>query len=220
MNTEEHRWLREQLGAYVLGQLRGAELAELEMHLAGCPACRAEAAELAPVARSLRHIDPEDLGAAPAPPAELEIAIMTQIRRDRSAARRARWVRRSVGGLLVAASLTGAFLFGAQLDPFDQAPPVRALALHSVDGVRADGGVVRHTWGTELQLRATGLAEGSAYGVTFVSRNGSTVSAGTLLGTGDRPVRCSVNAAVRLDDAVRVQVRDTDGAVVIEGRID
>ena len=44
----EHQELREQLGAYVLGQLDLATRTALETHLADCASCRAEVAEALP----------------------------------------------------------------------------------------------------------------------------------------------------------------------------
>lgn len=40
--VDGHGWLREQLSAYLDGELGPAERARLEAHLQGCPACRAE----------------------------------------------------------------------------------------------------------------------------------------------------------------------------------
>ncbi|MDD7963719.1 zf-HC2 domain-containing protein [Actinomycetospora lemnae] len=54
-----HDRLREQLGAYALGQLEGAERDEVATHLDTCPACRAELAALAPLAGPLARIDPD-----------------------------------------------------------------------------------------------------------------------------------------------------------------
>ena len=67
---QEHRVLRERLGAYVLDGLDPAERAGVDAHLAGCASCRAELASLAPLAGPLRGVDPDASdrsGPAPAP---------------------------------------------------------------------------------------------------------------------------------------------------------
>src|SRR5919109_323609 len=68
MRAEECRIWRERIGALVLGQLSEDERAATEAHLEGCPACRAEADALAPVAALLSRADPDRLAPAPAPP--------------------------------------------------------------------------------------------------------------------------------------------------------
>lgn len=55
----DHQVLRERLGAYVLDGLDAAERDALDAHLAGCPACRAELAAIAPLAGPLRAVDPD-----------------------------------------------------------------------------------------------------------------------------------------------------------------
>ncbi len=62
MNLDGHGPLVEKLGAYALGHLDDAEQAELRAHLDGCPICRAELEEIAPVATLLSRVDPDRLG--------------------------------------------------------------------------------------------------------------------------------------------------------------
>lgn len=220
MNGDDHRAQRELIGAYVLGQLSGPELDAVRAHLEGCRECRAEADELAPLATSLRTVDPARLVSAPEPPTDLRERVLRQIRQERRAADRNRLLRRAGVGLLAAAALVIAFTLGAVLRPGQPAgPPVQPLTLTLAGGVQADAGLVRHTWGTELRLEATGLREGDPYAVSFVTDAGTRVSAGSFLGTGARPLVCSVNAAVALDDAARVVVTDRGGTVVMDGDI-
>ena len=68
MKAEGCREWRERIGALVLGQLPEEERFATEAHLDGCPACRAEAEALAPLASLLERADPDRLAHAPAPP--------------------------------------------------------------------------------------------------------------------------------------------------------
>lgn len=212
--TMEHRALRELLGAYVLDQLDADRLATVRAHLAGCAECRAEVTSLQPVAAVLHDLDPALADAAP--PVDLGDRVLAGMQqRRRVAARRSRW-RRAGGAVLVAASVaaafgTGSWFSGARLDP-----PVIDVALQlDQPGLTADAGLVRHTWGTELKLEATGLANGGSYAVTFVRADGSRVSGGSFLGTGSAPVRCSVNAALPVDAATELEITDAQGALVM-----
>src|SRR5437764_7719400 len=96
MTAEECRIWRERVGALVLGQLDPSEKAATQAHLDGCPACRAEADALSPVAALLGRADPERLAPAPAPPADLGDRIARQIAAERRVQRRRR-VRWGVG---------------------------------------------------------------------------------------------------------------------------
>ena len=219
MNAEEHRVLRELVGAYVLDGLTGPERIAVRAHLDGCAECSAEVAELAPVVAALQGVDPDALAPSAPPPAELGDAVLAAVREGSRRRDRDRLLRRAGAGLLAAAVLAGVFLLGVRLAPAPAgpaAPPVIAMAVDRVpDGVRAEAGLVRHTWGTELKLRATGLPEG-AYTVEFVRADGSVVPGGTFLGTGANTLNCSLNGALPLDQTVAVTVTDAAGAVVLD----
>lgn len=212
---KDHQELREQLGTYVLGQLDGAARDELQDHLAGCPRCRAEVADLEPVVAALDRLGPLPVDGREVPTVpESQLDELGARRHPR--VRRAR-VRRAVGSVLVAAAVAAAFGLGTWYAGPRTDPPVLEVPM-TLDqpGLTADVGLVRHTWGTELKLEATGLAVGQSYAVTFVAEDGGRVSAGSFLGTGTRPVRCSVNAAIAVDDARRVEVTDARGVLVMD----
>lgn len=216
MNAEEHRVLRELVGAYVLGGLTGAERTAVQAHLDGCAGCRAEVDELAPVAAALQGVDPDAVAATTPPPTELGDAILASVRESSRRRDRDRLLRRAGAGLLAAAVLVGVFFLGVQLAPTPTTPPVIAMAVDRVaTGVQAEAGLVRHTWGTELKLTATGLAEG-AYTVVFVRDDGTVVPGGTFIGTGANTLNCSLNGALPLDRTVEIVVTDASGAVVVD----
>ncbi len=220
MTADDHRTIRELLGAYVLSQLDDAERTRVQAHIDGCPACQAEVAELAPLAPALLRVDPTRLDLQPSPPPDLGEQVVQRIRQSRRDRHRGQLVRRSAAGLLVAAALFGAFFLGVRQAPTTAAPPVVPLAVRvDVQGVQADAGLVKHTWGTELQLEATGLERGGSYTVTFTRTDGTEVSAGTFLGTGGNPLRCSLNAALPLDEAVAVRVNDAVGTLVLDADV-
>lgn len=80
----EHRELRELLGAYALDDLPEEMRARLRAHLDGCPACRAELAEIAPLAEALRLVDPDALSAVPVPPPDLADRIVERVVEERA----------------------------------------------------------------------------------------------------------------------------------------
>ena len=160
VNGDRHRELRELLGAYVLDQLGEREQTMVEAHTAGCSACQAELAELRPVAAALRGLDPT-LAAEPVLPEDLGERVVRQIHARRQAVARGTRIRRGAGALLVAASAAAAFGIGTWWAGPRTDPPVVPVALRLIEpGVQANAGLVKHTWGTELKLQASGLADG------------------------------------------------------------
>ena len=103
---------RELLGGYVLDALEPDERDAVRAHLADCPRCRREHAELAGVPAMLDLLDAPDEAPA-APPPELEEAILDRFARDRRRRMPIRLPRRRGWGLRV--GLAGAvFVFQGQ----------------------------------------------------------------------------------------------------------
>ncbi|MEV6283862.1 zf-HC2 domain-containing protein [Kribbella sp. NPDC051770] len=211
MNPEEHRALREQLGAYALGQLTPAEVTAVRAHLDGCPECRAELAAIAPLAEPLRLVDADRVSAEPAaPPAALEASILAAIG---SEPRR----RRPIGRWLVAAAAVvvvgaGGVGIGYGLAPKPPEIPLEPVAVAVADpAVHSTADVVPHTWGMEIKLTATGFASGRTYRVVVVTADGRTAPAGEFIGTGNREMLCNLNSSVLRPDATAFRVLDDRG---------
>jgi anti-sigma factor RsiW len=81
MTEETHQW-REELGAYLMGALDPDEAERMRLHLEECAACRAEYAELAPVAGLLAKVPAEAFiaNADPAPDAAPDPAMWDRLR--------------------------------------------------------------------------------------------------------------------------------------------
>jgi hypothetical protein len=82
-------------------------------------------------------------------------------------------------------------------------------------GVQTQAALVSHTWGTEVELVVDGLPAGRSYVVEVLDGAGRRYVAGTFLGVESRPVVCDVNAAVLRERAVRLEVTDDAGDVVL-----
>ncbi|NAZ87895.1 anti-sigma factor family protein [Kineococcus indalonis] len=228
-----HRELREQLGVYALGLLPPEEVPRLRAHLDGCPECRAELAELAPLAADLRLVDPDRLPGPAAPPRALGERVLTAVReesllrehRERRLARRG--LRRAVlvpaAAAVLAAGVASGVTYG--LTRPDPAPPAAApavlverlpLTVVAAD-VRAAGPavVVPHTWGVEVTFAATGFAPGRTYRALVRTVDGAALPAGEFLGVGARELTCDMQAAVLRADAVAFEVVDEAGGTVL-----
>lgn len=225
-----HRMLREQLGAYALGQLGGDRWRAVHAHLQVCAVCRADLDEIAPVAGLLagtRGALPLDELATPAPePPPLAPELLAQVRGARQppapaapvdlGIRRA-WRRLSVtaaaAAVVVAATL--GYVVGA-----DDGIPREPVALRVLDPtVQASADLVPHTWGMEVELTASGFARGETYLVTIVADDGRTSSAGEFIGIGEREMLCKLNSSILRAEAASVQVAAPDGTVVLDAAI-
>ncbi len=219
MNPEEHRALRELLGAYALGQLTPAEATAVQAHLDGCAECRVELAAIAPLARPLRMVDPDRLGAErPMPPAWLEESILTAI--DNEPRRRRPIGRRLVAAAAVVVIGAGGAALGYGLAPKPPEIPLEPVSVAVADpAVRSTADVVPHTWGMEIKLTATGFADGQTYRVVVVTADGRAAPAGEFIGTGDREMHCNLNSSVLRPDATAFRVLDDRGRNVASGNL-
>ncbi|WP_300019038.1 anti-sigma factor [Pseudonocardia sp.] len=230
MTGETHRSLREELGAYALGQLSGDRWRAVHDHLEVCALCRTDLDEIAPVAGLLGvtrdRLRPDDLtgDVTPAPP-PLSDDLLAEVRTESGPAspgeqapprrRTALLAAAAAAGVLVAGGI--GFVVGGSGGPDvpSEAVAVRALA----PGIAAEAALINHTWGMEVVLTATGFEAGEAYVVTVTDDAGNTVGAGEFLGTGDDRMRCNLNSSILRADASLVQVTAPDGEVVLDAAV-
>lgn len=225
-----HERLREQLGAHALGALDDGERAEVEAHLRTCASCRAELAELLPLAGPLRHVDPDAAGPAgiatgtpPSPDGFAAVLDRLGAEDAEDEPREAPRPRRRVASLLATAATAAVVgLAGVGIGLAVGAagePPVDPVAVQSLDpAVRATAGTIDHTWGVEMVLTASGFAEGQTYDVTVLDRAGRPVPAGAFRGTGPAEMVCRLNSSVLRDQAGGFVVTDAEGDEVLRSR--
>jgi anti-sigma factor RsiW len=175
------------VGAYSMGLLEERDRREFEDHLAGCPACAAEVAELSPMAALLRGVElgaVEPAGAEGGEPAagrEPGGGDVTELLRRR--ARRQRQRRRWQVALGAAAGIVligGGIGVGIAAAPQNGPPPPPPLALtgqlHSATdpGTGAAGtvGLVAKAWGTQVTLDLSKVHGPAECELVAVSRTG------------------------------------------------
>ena len=81
-------------------------------------------------------------------------------------------------------------------------------------GVRVEGDLVAHTWGTETLLTVTGLPVGTAFSVVVIDDEGGEHPSGAFLGTAVE-IDCQLNAAVTRDHVRSVEIRGADGELAV-----
>jgi anti-sigma factor RsiW len=217
VNRDEHRAVRESLGAYVLGGLDGPEQAAVQAHLDGCPACRAELREIEPVVEPLRSVDPDRIDRTPVPPPWLGQQIVDRAMADRPTRRRS--LLTVAAAVAVVAALAGGLGFMAGQGTVPNVPR-ELVAVEAFDPrVDVSATVVPHTWGVEITLDANGFAPGAVYRVVVLDDAGREVNAGEFIGTGDTRMLCNLNSSVLRADAAGFDVLDATGDVVLHGEL-
>ncbi len=143
------------VGAYSMGLLEERDRLAFEDHLARCPSCAAELAELSPMAALFRGIEP--VGPADEP-AEATVTELIRRRGTRQRQRR-RW-QVALGAAAVIVLIAGGIAVGIATAPQHGSPPASAVVLtgqlHSATdpgtGVAGTVGLVAKTWGTQVTL--------------------------------------------------------------------
>lgn len=241
MTPDQHRMMRERIGADVSGRLPPEERQALQVHLADCAACRAEREGLLPVLSALRAVDPDRIAAPiPEPSTDLIDRILEGTvaqatdpvpgrRRQPVAGGRTSSLterrRRPLGHALLAIAAALALVavgvgIGSQAFPrAAPGPPFETVAFRQAPpGVTASGRLIAHTWGTEIQLIVTGLNDGQRYRADFYSEDGTKFSGGTFIGVA-APMVCNLNAAILRPDVTRLRVTTDEGEVVLEAEL-
>jgi hypothetical protein len=160
MNGESVSSVHTDVGAYALGLLEAADRQAFEEHLAGCPACAAELAELSGMKDLLTGIEPVD-----APAGEPVRAEVTDLVRRRAESQR-RHTRRQVllsaaAGVVLLAAGVGVGLATTRHSPAPTAQPLVVLSVHRSatatganphTGVSGVAGLVKKPFGTQVTL--------------------------------------------------------------------
>jgi hypothetical protein len=198
-----------------IGRLDDAEAAALAAHLDGCAACRAEAAELQPVADALGEADPGRAGAGPdqrpQPSPVLRQTVLARLAVD-SARRR----RRRVAGLagVAAAAVAGIVVAGlvvAVVTRSDDAAGEEVALTGPPGGSAAATAVLDPKgWGTAISLEVSGLEPGRVYNVWLRAPGGGRVGAGSF-------VAVRTNGAMSVDTASALHADQASGIGISTG---
>jgi Putative zinc-finger len=215
MTTEVCRRWRDLFGAYLLGRLTPEERVGLEAHLDGCADCRAELAELRPVAAALAAADPAHLGTPPAPPPELGDRVLAQVRDENRLARRRRWALRAGAG--VAAAVIALTVVVVATRPEAPSRAEKEDFAFSALPAGVDAQATLYTYRTdprvEVWLEYEGLTPGTTYAVWVERATGERVRCGTFDAIEGRHHTVLASQVPR-SDAAAVGFTSTDGRQV------
>jgi hypothetical protein len=177
--------VRSQLGVYVLGAIGPAERAQVDDHLAVCPWCREQLAGLAGLPGLLRRVPLDEAlqagtddasGPPPGPPLDRLIDRVSRIRlRRRLTAAIAAVV------IALAAALTVQVLHTWPASTTAVTAPHWSSVIAGASAATGASAAVRYAaqpWGTELEVRVSGIRAGTRCQVGVINAQGQDIDAG------------------------------------------
>jgi anti-sigma factor RsiW len=224
----EHEKLHLLLGAFVLGGLDPAEHQAFSRHLRTCAVCQREAAQLSGLPALLDLVEPGSEaegtdGAVPATGGTLvaeTTAPVELLDRVRAARRRRRWRLAAAAAVLVL--VAGAV--GAAIGPLTtrlNAPPTRGLVAAGAPVVQGQSApaqveidLVTRNWGTQLEVRGSGLPTGQVLFLAVTDREGHSYDVASWTGTASGRTTLTAACWMTPGDIVQVQVHTREGTPV------
>ncbi|MFF2543944.1 anti-sigma factor family protein [Kitasatospora sp. NPDC058063] len=218
------------VGAYVLGLLEPAEQTAFELHLADCPQCAEQVAELGPVepmlaeyAATARAAGTDPAGPAPQPDPRLLDRLVAEVGSTRRRGRIRRLVLALAATAMVAAgpAVTAAVLTAEHAPPAVVAMAEQFSATDPSTGAHATVGLDGAAWGTRVSLQLSGVQGPLTCRLVAVSRTGEqqTVTSWSVpasgYGGGDGTVRTTGGAALQPGDIDHFEVRVQDSGALL-----
>jgi hypothetical protein len=221
--------------AYVLGSLSPLERREFEQHLAECDSCAAAVAELAGLPGLLAKVPTEEAVALPSAGSAIPVPDTLLPRLIRSASRRRRRTRGLVAGVIVASTAAAAAVALAipLVFPVGQpeAKPTAQVTLSQVVQSPITASVKLSTvkWGTRIDMDCTYAASPSAgwddltagashnYAMYVTDAAGQSTEVASWTATPGTTVEPSGTTSLAIDQIAAVEVRTTNGTVLLSG---
>jgi len=221
------------VGAYSMGLLEEQDQRAFEEHLAGCPACAAELAELSPMAALLKGVElkgVEPAGDGPDDgPDEAKVTDLVRRRAGRQRHRR-RW-QAALGAAAGIVLIGGGIGLGIAAAPQPAGPAAPPLALtgqlHSATDLRTGAagtvGLVTKAWGTQVTLDLSKVRGPAECELIAVSRTGErrVVMGWLVVAPGDgvpgHPAHLVIRGGTSIprNDLARVDVNVVNGRTLV-----
>lgn len=214
---------RDLLGAYALGVLDPDEITAIDQHVASCPDCRQDLAELVEMKDSLGEVPPEAF--LDGPPEGGDLLLQRTLRRVRGEKSRTGRQRTALAAASVvvfaAAALGGGVLIGrSSVSTVDSQPTgvVQLAGSNAQTGAAMTVRVVPAAGWVRVHAEVTGVAAGTRCQLVVRDRNGvATVAGSWLVSAKGEAEGTTVDGAalVPLDQVSSVDVLTLDGQPVV-----
>lgn len=219
--------MHELLGAFVLGGLGDDDRHAFTAHLRSCAVCQREAAQLSGIPGLLDLVDPAVLSpdgvaaSADGTPSQPTLVpdldpvpgrLLSRVRADR---RRRRW--RLAAAAAVVALLAGGI--GASIGPVTTrltAPPTTRFVATAApaSGAQVEIDLVTRGWGTQLDVRGSGLPTTGVLLLSVTNAQGYTYDVASWSGTPSGRTTLTAPCWMKPADIKALQVHTRDGATL------
>ena len=183
------REIRQALGVYVLGAIDPAERAQVDAHLATCPACREELASLAGLPAMLRKVPVVEAERLASPDAEPDLSVVPSedmlkslVARTTNVRRIHRWRGALAAAAAVIVALGGGAAIATALQPGSHPVAVKHWRMAVGGGAGGIHLVVKYRQvesGTMIETNVTGAPEGATCQLKVVDGNGDAMPLGS-----------------------------------------
>ena len=203
------------LGGYVVGALDPRERADVEAHLAHCPMCRDELAELAPLPGLLSRLTVEEAVSGPPPVDDAMLErLLTAASRDRRVAAHRRWLAVAAAAAVIAGGTTaGVAIHGSMNSPHWQ----RVSAQAGPVSFKAD--IEPASTGTSVQLWLRGVQAGERCRLIAVADDGTQDIAGSWEATYSGTATIRGTTSITREHLRRLVIRTYDGTTLVSAAV-
>jgi hypothetical protein len=200
------------LGAYVLGGLTEADRRAFENHLSGCPKCRAELAELMPVAALLGRVAAVPSGSDATVEPALETLLST-VRARRRRTRITRWVATAAAVCLLAGA-AAVVLDHRRTPSVTTAGPALAMTAGQGLTTTAQVSITHKAWGTAISLHAADLPTTGTFTLQAIADDGTAEPAATWGATTTGKANVDGATSIQAEDLDQIRILGPDHAVI------
>lgn len=205
---------RGQLALAAIGRLPRNEVLALQSHLDGCEECRIELAGLSKLGPALSAAEPDRIDHLSEVPESLRASVLLTLGSQAAKQRRSKTVRFASAAAVVLLALGAVGVVAASKGPHST-PPSQTFALSGPGGAQASVQLVSESWGTSVELNASGQKGGEVLTVSMRTADGSWWEAGTYQSVSAGHVDVIMGCALPASSIDAVRVTNAGGQQVL-----
>jgi hypothetical protein len=215
MSSSACEHARGQLAMAALGRLPDDERLALEAHLDGCDDCRSELGGLSGLNAALSAADPDRIDHVIEVPETLRASVLESLGTEVARHRRSARVRFASAACVVLLALGAVGVVTSGLVGSHTAPPAHTFSLSGVGSAHATIKLTSESWGTSVEVLASGQQGGQTLTVSMRTADGSWWAAGTYQSVANGKVDVTMGCALPLSSIDGVRVTNAQGQPVL-----
>jgi hypothetical protein len=203
------------LGAYVVGAVDPRERADVEAHLAHCPACRDELARLAPLPGLMSRLTLHEAISGPPPVDDAMLErLLIATERDRRHASKRRWLAAAAAVVVLAGGTTAGVSMWHSMHTthWEHVAAQQGLVSMAVD-------IEPSATGTALQLSLHGVPSGERCRLIAIADDGTQDVAGSWEATYSGTASIRGTTSIERAHLQRLMIKTYDGKTLVSAAV-